>query len=136
MTYKICKVMDGRPMWLRKFSPEITWVARAQGRGFKTKDEAARVASRLTATGQVVTVVKDALPLILSAALIVLAGAASAQEVEKIITPDALAWRQHPVFKEAQTAILLGDPTKAELIVQRVKFPPNSKVPPHTHPYA
>jgi quercetin dioxygenase-like cupin family protein len=73
---------------------------------------------------------------IVSAALIVLAGAASAQEAEKVITPEALAWRQHPVFKEAQTAILLGDPTKAEVIVQRVKFPPNYKVPPHTHPYA
>src|SRR5258706_12241977 len=73
---------------------------------------------------------------ILSAALIALASAASAQEAEKVITPEALAWRPHPVFKEAQTAILLGDPTKAEVIVQRVKFPPNYKVPPHTHPYA
>jgi hypothetical protein len=60
MTFKICKVIDGRPMWLRKFSPAITWVARAQARGFKTKDEATRVATRLTATGQAVTVVKDA----------------------------------------------------------------------------
>ena len=32
--------------------------------------------------------------------------------------------------------ILVGDPTKAEVIVQRVKFPPNYRVPPHTHPYA
>jgi hypothetical protein len=60
MTFKICKVIDGRPMWLRKSSPPVTWVARAQGRGFKTKGEATRVASRLTATGQAVTVVKDA----------------------------------------------------------------------------
>jgi hypothetical protein len=60
MTFKICKVVDGRPMWLRKFSPAITWVGRAQGKGFKTKGEAMRVASRLTATGQAVTVVKDA----------------------------------------------------------------------------
>ena len=60
MTFKICKVVDGRPMWLRKLPPDITWVARAQGKGFKTKGEAMRVATRLTATGQAVTVVKDA----------------------------------------------------------------------------
>ena len=60
MSFKICKVIDGRPMWLRKLSPAISWVSRAQDRGFKTKDEATRVASRLTATGQAVTVIKDA----------------------------------------------------------------------------
>jgi hypothetical protein len=61
MIFKICKVVDGRPMWLRKLSPDITWVARAQARGFKTKAEATRVAIGLTATGQAVTVVKDTL---------------------------------------------------------------------------
>ena len=39
-------------------------------------------------------------------------------------------------LKGAQIVILVGDPTKAETIVQRVKFPPNFKVPPHTHPYS
>jgi hypothetical protein len=61
MTFMICKMVDGRPMWLRKLPPDITWVARAQGRGFKTKGEATRVATQLTAAGQFVTVVKDAL---------------------------------------------------------------------------
>ena len=61
MTFKICKVVDGRPMWLKKFSPATTWVSRAQARGFKTKDDATRIASRLIETGQAVTVVKDAL---------------------------------------------------------------------------
>ena len=60
MTFKICKVVDGRAMWLKKFSPTTTWVARAQGRGFKTEGEATRIATRLTATGQAATVVKDA----------------------------------------------------------------------------
>ena len=32
--------------------------------------------------------------------------------------------------------ILVGDPTKAETIVQQTKFPPHYRVPPHTHPYA
>ena len=31
---------------------------------------------------------------------------------------------------------LVGDPTKAEPIVQRVKLPPHYKIPPHTHPYS
>jgi quercetin dioxygenase-like cupin family protein len=44
--------------------------------------------------------------------------------------------KEHPVFKGAQTVILVGDPTKAETIVQRVKLPPHYKVPPHTHPYS
>ena len=47
-----------------------------------------------------------------------------------------LVWTEHPVFKGAQTVILVGDPTKAETIVQRTKFPTNYRVPPHTHPYA
>ena len=45
-------------------------------------------------------------------------------------------WKEHPVFKSLHLVILVGDPTKAETIVQRVKFPPNFKVPPHTHPYS
>jgi predicted metal-dependent enzyme (double-stranded beta helix superfamily) len=59
-----------------------------------------------------------------------------AQDVMEVIRPDELVWKEHPVFKGAQTVILVGDPTKAETIVQRVKFPPNFKVPPHTHPYS
>ena len=39
------------------------------------------------------------------------------------------------MFKGAQTAILVGDPMKAETIVLRVKFPPNYRVRPHTHPF-
>ena len=61
MTFKICKMVDGRPMFLRKLPPDLSWVARAQGRGFKTKGAATLVATRLTAAGQAVTVVKDAL---------------------------------------------------------------------------
>lgn len=53
-----------------------------------------------------------------------------------MIKSDELTWREHPIFKGAQTVILIGDPAKPETIVQRVKFPPNYKVPPHTHPYA
>ena len=73
---------------------------------------------------------------LVTAALIALAGSASAQDAMKVVKSDELAWREHPIFKGAQTVILIGDPAKAETIVQRVKFPPNYKIPPHTHPYA
>jgi quercetin dioxygenase-like cupin family protein len=59
-----------------------------------------------------------------------------AQDAMKVVTADELVWKEHPVFKGAQTVILVGDPTKVETIVQRVKFPPHFKVPPHTHPYS
>jgi quercetin dioxygenase-like cupin family protein len=62
--------------------------------------------------------------------------ASMAQDVMKVVTPDELVWREHPVLKGAQIVILVGDPAKAETIVQRVKFPPHFKVPPHTHPYS
>lgn len=52
-----------------------------------------------------------------------------------MIRAEDLVWTAHPVFKGAQTVILVGDPAKAEMIVQRTKFPPHYKVPPHTHPY-
>src|SRR6202045_3038760 len=59
-----------------------------------------------------------------------------AQDAMKVVTADELVWKEHPVLKGAQTVILVGDPTKAETIVQRTKFPPHYRVPPHTHPYA
>ena len=73
---------------------------------------------------------------LISAALIALAGSALAQDAMTVVKPETLTWKEHPIFKGAQTAILLGDPTKAEVVVQRVKFPPNYRVAPHTHPYS
>lgn len=74
--------------------------------------------------------------LLIAAALIALAGSALAQDAMKVVKADDAKWVEHPIFKGAQTAILIGDPTKKEIIIQRVKFPPNYRVPPHTHPYA
>jgi hypothetical protein len=42
-----------------------------------------------------------------------------AQDAMKVVTADELVWKEHPVLKGAQTVILVGDPTKAETIVQR-----------------
>ncbi len=62
--------------------------------------------------------------------------ATMAQDAMKVVAADELVWKEHPVLKGAQIVILFGDPTKAETVVQRVKFRPHFKVPPHTHPYS
>jgi quercetin dioxygenase-like cupin family protein len=78
--------------------------------------------------------------LICTAALIVLAASALAQDTMKVtlVKPDGLTWKDNPALpKGAQVTILMGDPTKAgDVVVQRVKLPANYQVPPHTHPYA
>ena len=63
--------------------------------------------------------------MLIGLALLGLAGGGSAQEM-KMMKAEDLVWTAHPVFKGAQTVILVGDPTKAETIVQRTKFPPNT----------
>src|SRR5438045_4040591 len=77
--------------------------------------------------------------LLLSTSLLLLAGGAVAEEGRhtNVITPEALKWMENPAFpKGIQIATLIGDPTKAgETVVQRLKFPPNFTMPPHTHPY-
>ena len=52
----------------------------------------------------------------ISLALLWLVGSALGQEMKTVKVED-LVWTEHPVFKGAQTVILVGDPTKAEMIV-------------------
>jgi quercetin dioxygenase-like cupin family protein len=75
--------------------------------------------------------------LLVAAALIAFTNSAMPQDAMKV-TPDALTWKNNPAFpKDIQIAALVGDPTKAgEVVVLRIKFPPNSQIPPHTHPYS
>ena len=76
--------------------------------------------------------------LLISVALIALAGSALAQDAMKAtrVKPNELTWKDNPALpKGAQFATILGDPTKAEMVVQRFKFPPNYQIPPHTHPF-
>ncbi len=74
--------------------------------------------------------------LLIAAAVIALAGSALAQTAHKVVRVEDVTWVDDPLFKCAKTAILVGDPTKAELIVLRMKIPPHYRIPPHTHPYA
>jgi len=78
--------------------------------------------------------------LLLLGALIASVGPVLAQDAIKatVVTPEALVWKDNPnIPKGGQVAILVGDPAKAgDVVVQRVKLPPNYQVPPHTHPYA
>ncbi len=77
---------------------------------------------------------------LVAAALIAFVSSAMAQDAMKMarVTPDALTWKDNPAFpKGIQIATLVGDPTKAgEVVVLRIKFPANSRIPPHTHPYS
>src|SRR5213078_3248181 len=63
---------------------------------------------------------------------------AMAQDTLTRVTPDALTWKENPAFpKGVQIATVVGDPTKAgDIVVLRIKFPPNFQMPPHTHPYS
>ncbi len=72
------------------------------------------------------------------AGLIAFSLPAVAQDTPTRLTPDALAWKENPAFpKGVQIATLMGDPTKAgDVVVLRIKFPPNFQMPPHTHPYS
>ena len=66
--------------------------------------------------------------LLILAAVLALSGSAMAQDAMKAtrVKPDELTWKANPALPPgAQVAILIGDPTKAEVVVQRVKFPPN-----------
>src|SRR5438045_7831504 len=63
---------------------------------------------------------------------------AMAQDTLTRVTPDALAWKENPAFpRGVQIATVVGDQTKAgDVVVLRIKFPPNFQMPPHTHPYS
>src|SRR5204863_3561575 len=76
--------------------------------------------------------------LLMAISLIALSVPAIAQNTELRVMPDTLVWKDNPAFpKGVQIATVVGDPTKAgEVVVLRIKFPPNFQMPPHTHPYS
>jgi len=76
-------------------------------------------------------------PLLLSVALVALAGPLLAQDAQHmIVKPEGLTWTDNRALpKGAQTAVL-ADYAKTGINVRRHKFPANYRVPPHTHPDA
>ena len=76
--------------------------------------------------------------LVLIAGLVAFSFPAIGQDALTRVTPDALTWNDNPAFpKGVKIATLVGDPTKAgDVVVLRIKFPPNFQMPPHTHPYS
>src|SRR5262249_27999027 len=73
--------------------------------------------------------------LLILAAVIASAGSALAQDAVTVVTPDGVTWKDSPDMpKGGQVAFLVGDPTKAEVIVLRVKMPASYQVAqPQTH---
>ena len=59
-----------------------------------------------------------------------------AEDTMKAIKADQIVWQNDTTFKGLQYANLLGDGSKAELVVTRVKLPPNFKIPLHTHSFS
>ena len=53
-----------------------------------------------------------------------------------VITSDMVPWTDSPIIPNAKGAFLMGDPSKPEVTVLRVKLPPHCKHPPHTHPFS
>jgi quercetin dioxygenase-like cupin family protein len=76
--------------------------------------------------------------LMATAVLAAVSSYATAQQTEMRVTPDALTWKENPAFpKGVQIATVVGDPTTTgDVVVLRIKFPPNFQMPPHTHPYS
>lgn len=61
---------------------------------------------------------------------------ALAKDGHVMATPSTVAWAPGPpsIPKGAQSAILYGNPGKAELFALRLKLPESYHIPPHTHP--
>ena len=51
-----------------------------------------------------------------------------------LLAPENLKWVDIPTLPGAKQAVLYGNPKEAGPYVMRIKFPPNTKNPPHTHP--
>lgn len=58
---------------------------------------------------------------------------ANAQDTGRTITPDEMRWKPGRVAG-TEVVNLVGDATKPEAYVLRIRFPPNFKIQPHSHP--
>lgn len=63
-----------------------------------------------------------------------LAGDSSAPAIGIQLLPGDLQWNSNPKLHGLQTAILVGDPKAPEPYAERISFPPNYRLEPHSHP--
>ena len=50
---------------------------------------------------------------------------------------DSIAWKDEPLLPgAAQSALVIGDPSKPGVFMAYLKFPANYEIPAHTHPFA
>lgn len=84
------------------------------------------------------------LSIYMAAILFSVSASASAQDniermhadVMQSFTPENIQWKDEPILpKGAQSAIVVGDPSKKGVFIAWLKFPANYPIPPHTHPY-
>jgi quercetin dioxygenase-like cupin family protein len=66
--------------------------------------------------------------------LVVFGAPALAQDRPITVKPENVKWTDIKEMQGWKEAILVGDPAKPGPYVQRIKIPPNSLVPPHSHP--
>jgi quercetin dioxygenase-like cupin family protein len=50
------------------------------------------------------------------------------------VLPADIQWKPHPIVAGGHMAVVLGDPAGEGPYAVRMRFPPNSRVLPHTHP--
>ena len=77
--------------------------------------------------------VLNRLKLVSAVALGLAAFVTNAQDSGRTFTPSEMQWKPGRV-QGTENADIIGDATKPGPYVQRVKFPPNFTVQPHTHP--
>ena len=78
--------------------------------------------------------VSNHLKLVSAVALSLAAFVTNAQDSGRTVTPSEVQWNPSPAVKGVENAYILGDAKKPGPYVQRVKFPANFTIQPHTHP--
>src|SRR6266545_7959826 len=77
---------------------------------------------------------KRALPVVFGLLLLAVGAPAVAQNAPVAVKPDEVKWTDMKGMPAGwKQAVLVGDPDKPGPYVERIKVPPNSSVPPHSH---
>ena len=60
MSFRICKVVDAGPIWLKSLLPVVRWGPLAQAKIFDSREEALRASRFLPVKDRQVTIVEEA----------------------------------------------------------------------------